>query len=250
MKIPVIILSSLLIALHAGAEMRTFTCPDGERTFNGRLTAFNSDTETVSVISEDGRSMHFNIDLISEKDQEWVRKIAPALPANVSLEVRFDQIRERQSAERDGRSRRNTYDAGYSITISDFSGQGIKNAEVEYLLIYRKDDTDSSGENITVSGSESISVEPNASVEIDTNTVQLVSFVSRGGVSVSGGGCRGGSCGASATATRTQRSRDFLVGCIAQVKINGVVVETAATAPNIMRNYEEQLGGRTAARDY
>ena len=237
-----LLLSFLAFSLHANAELRTFTCAEGERTFDGRLTAFNSDTKTVSVINTNGQSVHFDLSLLSQKDQEYVQKKAPTLPVNVSLDVRFEQLRDRQEADRNGRTRRTTYDGGYNITIRDFSGNGLQNAEIEYLLIYRKDEVNGSGENQTVKGRKTFSVEPNGSHEVETETVQLVNLFQRGQVQTSGG-CSGRSCGARSTATRSQRSRDFLVGCIDQIKINGVVVETVATAPNLLRTYAEELSG-------
>ena len=243
MKYPALILSILLLAFHASAEMRTFTSTDGERTFNGRLTAYNSETKTVTVLNAQGHTLHFDIALISEKDRNYVVTKAPTLPANVSLDVRFEQQRDRQDTERQGRTRRTTHDAGYNIIINNYSQQGVQGAEVEYLLIYRKDDVAGSGENKTVSGRKTLNIEPNGNHEIETETVELVSFLQRGSVRSVGGGCRGSSCGTSTRATRSQRSRDFLVGCIARVKINGEVVETAATAPNVLRAYGDQLGG-------
>ena len=244
MKYTALLASFLLLTVHAGAETRTFTCPTGERTFDGRLAAYDSGSKTVTVMNAQGHTLHFDISLISKPDQEYVIKNAPALPVNVSLDVRFEQLRDRQDSQKSGNTRRSTYDAGYTITLNDYSGQGLQNAEVEYLLIYRKDEVSGSGGNMTVSGRKSVSVVPNGSHKFETDTVQLVSFFQSGQVRTRsvGGGCRGGGCGStSTTATRSKRSRDFLVGCIAQIKVNGVVVETAATAPNILRQYKDAI---------
>lgn len=242
MKHTALLLSFLFLSVHAGAEMRTFTCPEGERTFDGRLTAYDSASKTVTVLNPQGQTLHFDISLLSKQDQDFVIKKAPALPVNVSLNVRFEPLRDRQDTERNGSTRRTTYDAGYNIILNDYSGKGLQNAEVEYLLIYRKDEVSGSGDNRTVSGRKTVNVEPNGSYELETDTVKLVNFYQRGQVRTSGGGCRARSCGSgTTTASRSQRSRDFLVGCIAQIKINGVIVETVATAPNILRQYQDQI---------
>lgn len=247
MKIPATLLSLLLLTFHASAEMRTFTSSDGDRSFDGRLTAYNSETKTVTVVNMQRQTLHFDISLLSSEDQEYVTKTAPTLPVNLALDVRFEPVRERQEAERSGRVRRTTYDGGYTITLNNYSAEGAQAAEVEYLMIYRKDEVTGSGENKTISGRQTISIEPNGSHDVETEIVQLVNFYQRG--QVRGGGCGGGGC-STPTATRSQRSRDYLVGCIVRVTVNGEVIETAATAPNILRTYEDQLGGGSSASDY
>jgi len=243
-NISILLLSLLALVVNASAQMRTFTSADGERTFQATLIGYNANTQVVTVRNEQNQNINFNIDLISEKDREFVKANPQA--ENVALEVRFDRLVDRQNANRSKNQRTTTYDAGYNIRLLNYTPQDLGKVEVEYLLIYRKDDVSGKAETHTVRGSGSVHLEANGSQELETTTVKLVNFFKRSTVRSGGGGCsRGGGCSKQqTTATRAQRSRDTLVGCIARVKLDGKVVSTSATAPNLLRQYENEFGGK------
>lgn len=239
----IISIISIFLCVFAGnvlAETHTFTSADGQRTFNGTLVGYNTNTQVVTVRNEQGQTLHFNIDLISEKDREFVKANPPA--ANVSLDVRFDRSMDRQNSARSKNQRTASYEAGYKINLLNYTPQNLNNVEVEYLLIYRKDSVKGSPETRTVRGNGTVNIDANGTKEFETSTVNLESFFKRSTVRQSGGGCKGGGCPKTqSSVTRTERSRDSLVGCIAQVKVNGEVVNTTATAPNLLRQFEEEF---------
>ena len=41
--------------------------------------------------------------------------------------------------------------------------------------------------------------------------------------------------------TRSKRSRDTILGCVAQIKVGGKVVKTEASSPDILRDYANEL---------
>lgn len=225
---------------HAEADWRTFKSPDGERTFEGKLVAFNDSTDTVTVLNRQGQKLYFKQDLISEEDRAYVKATAPTLAPDISLDVRFEKLQDRGESVRGGRARTTNYDAGYKISLNNYTAQDFENVEVEYLLIYRKDNVKDSGEDKLVQGKASAALISNGTSEVETQTVTLTSFYQKGVVSK--GGCGGGSCKPS-SASRSQRSRDYLVGCVALVKVNGHVVDISATAPNLLERYKSELEG-------
>lgn len=227
--------------MSALAELRTFTSVDGDRTFQGTLLGYNAITEVVTVRNEHGQTLHFDIALISEKDREFVKANPPA--SNVNLDVRFDRLMDRQDSDRSKTQRITTYDAGYKINLLNYTPQDLNDVEIEYLLIYRKDSTSEKAETKTVRGSGKVNIDANGSQEFDTSTVKLVDFFKRGRATSVRSGCgKSGGCGnKQVTVSRSERSRDSLVGCIARVKINGEVVGTSATAPNLLRQFEEEF---------
>jgi len=230
------------LSAHAETEWRTFTSPDGKRTFEGKLIAFNKKTDTVTVRNRHGKTLHFGQDLISKEDRKYVQTTAESLPPDVSLDVRFEQLLERTEANHAGRVRKKKYDAGYKIILNSYTPQDFGDVEVEYLMIYRKDEVNGSGADLVMRGRATTTLEANRKQEVETQTVELVSFFERGKVATSGGRCGGGGCSKARTnVTPTKRSRDFLVGCIARVKVNGHIVKMSASAPNIHRDYKDQF---------
>jgi hypothetical protein len=241
MKHILILACSLAIgmAAHAQSPWRTFTSSDGERTFEGRLIAYNAATQTISVQNRQGQTIHFKEDLVTGEDREFVRDNLDKLPPDISLDVRFDRIVERGETNRSGDSRTTNSSGGYKITLRNYTAKHYSDVEVDYLLIYRKDEIEGRGADQIVRGSETVSLEANRTRDIETQTVSLTNFFERGKVSSSSGCSR---CPSSNTATRSKRSKDFLVGCVAQIKVNGHVVTTTATAANLVREYESEFG--------
>lgn len=242
-KILSLMIFGLAVTGHASQEWRTFTSADGGRTFKGQLTAFDSDSNTVTVLNSSMERISFKMDLVSEDDRDYVIENSSKLAPDFNLQIRFETSRERKDAKRGGDSRTTTHDGGYSIYVNSFTPQFIKEAEVEYVMIYRKDKVSGGSTDEVLKGSESIALPSNSSATVQTDTVDLVNFYKAGKVSKTGGGCSGGKCSkGGTTATRSQRSRDFLIGCVARVIVDGHVVSVGATSPGILEKYESELG--------
>jgi hypothetical protein len=241
----VILLLGLGIAGHADQKFRTFTSVDGEKTFEGRLTAFDENSSTVTVLNSRRQQISFNIDRISEEDREYVVANASKLAPSANLKIRFEPLRERTGKASSGDSRSTTHDGGYTIYVNSYSPERVADARVEYVMIYRKDQLEGKHSDQVIKGHEIVNITTNGSAAVQTETVQLVNQFKAGQVSSSGGGCSGGSCGkGSVTATRSKRSRDLLIGCVARVIVNGEIVSENATSPDLLRKYESELGGK------
>jgi hypothetical protein len=230
------------ITANAGQEWRTFTSADGGRSFKGQLVAFDKGTETVTVLNAKRQRLSFKIDAISESDQEYVNDNAEKLPPDANLRFVFDERFELKDSQRGGETKTKTYDGGYTIHVNSYTPRLISEAEVDYVMIYRKDKVGGDSADLVIKGSETVVIPPNSSASVDTKTVDLVNFYKAGKATSTAGKCGGGSCTkGSTTATRSERSRDFLVGCVARVKIDGQVVSVSATSPGILDKYEVAL---------
>ncbi|MFU8894592.1 MAG: hypothetical protein ACNA8L_13300 [Luteolibacter sp.] len=231
------------LAGNVFAEYHAFTSADGQRSFQGVVLDYDRITEVVTVRNDQGQTIRFRIDLVSEKDREFVKTHEPKI--NAVLDVRFERLVDRQDSNRSKTQRVTNYEAGYKINLLSYTPQDLDNVEVEYLLIYRKDSVSGDAETQTVRGSGSVRIPANGAAELETSTVNLTDFYKQGTVSRAKSGCS--SCPKSqksSVATRAQRSRDSLTGCIARVKINGEVVSVTATAPNLLRQFEKELDSK------
>lgn len=242
--IPLILLLGMGITAQASQEWRTFTSLDGERTFVGQLTGFDRGSETVTVLNSNRQTLSFKLNLVSQEDRDWVVENSSDLKPAANLRLRFEALRERKDSVRGDESRTTTNEGGYIIHVNSFSPHMIRDAKVEYLMIHRKDQVSGGSTDHVVKGSQTVSIIPNSSAPVQTQTVDLVNYFKAGKVSGGGGGCAAGRCGSnSATATRSQRSRDILIGCVARVIVNDQVVSVSATSPDLLRKYQAELGG-------
>jgi hypothetical protein len=233
------------ITANAGQEWRTFTSADGARTFKGQFVAFDEATETVTVINSKRQRFSFKIDVISEADQEYVNENADKLPPDANLKIRFEELFDRTDFQRGAeKTKTKTYDGGYTIHVNSYTPRLISEAEVEYVMIYRKDKVDGDHSDHIVKGSETVVIPPNSSASVETETVDLVNYYKAGKAVSSGGGCSGGGCSkGSTTFTKSERSRDSLIGCVVRVTVDGHVVGLDATSPGILQKYGSELDG-------
>lgn len=232
-----------VITVSANQEPRTFTSADGVRSFKGQLVAFDKSTETVTVLNSKRQRVSFKMDVISEADQDHVNDNADKLPPDANLKISFDELFDRTDFERGAENTKTkTYKGGYTIHVNSYTPRLISEAEVEYVMIYRKDSVEGEHSDTLVKGSETVVIPPNSSASVETETVDLVNFYKAGKAISSGGGCSGGSCGAgSVTFTKSERSRDSLIGCVARVTVDGHVVGLSSTSPGILQKYEAEL---------
>lgn len=231
------------ITVNASQELRTFTSADGARSFKGQLVAFDKATETVTVINAKRQRFSFAINVISDDDQEYVNEQADKLPPDANLKISFDELLDRTEFERGAeKTKTKTYDGGYTIHVNSYTSRIISEAEVEYVMIYRKDKVDGDHSDMIAKGSETVVIPPNSSASVDTETVELVNYYKAGKAIGSAGGCSSGGCGSgSVTYTKSERSRDSLIGCVARVTVDGHVVGLSATSPGILEKYESEL---------
>lgn len=182
-----ILVCLLCLAFAGGArgnvEWRTFTSQDGQRSFEGQLQGYDEETSTVTVLNQRRQSIEFDLDLLSEADREYVVATAPTLPVRVFLDVKFERLQERQGTERSQSgstsTRRSESEAGYRITIDNFSATGHRDVKVEYLVVYREDNASGPATTRLMRGSTTIDLEANGSHEIETDSVNLVNFQQR-----------------------------------------------------------------------
>lgn len=236
------------ITADASQQWRTFTSAEGSRSFKGQLVAYDRGSDTVTVINTKRQRFSFHIDTISEDDRDFVDENADKLSPDANLKIRFDELLDKTDSQRGAdKTKTKTYDGGYTIHVNSYTPRLISEAEVEYVMIYRKDKVDGNHSEMTVKGSETVVIPPNSSASVETETVDLVNFYKAGKAIGTAGGCSSGGCSSggcskgSVTFTKSERSRDFLIGCLARVTIDGHVVALTATSPGILEKYELEL---------
>jgi hypothetical protein len=227
---------------------RSFKSSDGEQTFEGRLIGYQSSDQTVTVRMKSGQTVTFAMARLSAEDRDYVVTEAPEPPISARLDLRFTKIMDETGSERDKGARSKTYNGGYNIQILNYSPQALEDVEVEYLIIYRKDATDGLGERMAHKGSTTMSsLLPNLRDVVVADGIALESSYEPGTSSVSAAsGCSSCGTGGSVSVTKSQRTRDVILGCVARVKSRGQIVHTAASSPDILRRYADAFDSDVA----
>jgi len=247
MKLPLAIFYSVLSGYALGeTPWRAFKSADGSREFIGELVAYKSGSEKATVRLKSTQEVtSIELTKLSEADQEYVKTTGPELTPKVSLDLRFSKVMELSQSERTEKTRVKKYDGGYKIELRNYSTEWIDDVDVNYLVIYRKDATSGNGERLVHSGSESFEyLVPKVSREIMAMGVELENYFKEGTATLStSSGCSTCPSSSSGTATRAEKSRDLLLGCIVQLKVGGKVVLTEASSPDILRQYSDSFSG-------
>jgi hypothetical protein len=247
MKLTLAILFSVLSGYALGATpWRTFKSADGSQEFVGELLAYKSGADQATVrLKATMQVTTLELARLSQDDQAYVKAAGPELAPNLSLDLRFSKIMELSGSERDDKTRVKNYNGGYKIEVRNFSTEWIDDVEASYIVIYRKDSTSGSGERVLHSGSTSFEhLIPNVSEEIVADGIELENYYKEGsGSATSQSACSSCPSSGSGSVTRSQKSRDLLLGCIVQFKVAGKVVHTAASSPDILRQYADSFSG-------
>lgn len=226
--------------------LRTFTDPDGERTFTAEILRYDHKQDTVTVrMKSDGRQVTFKLSRLSESDRDYLKGYAQQVAAENSFKFSFKKFMDETGANESGDTKTTTYNGGYQITLANFSTTNVENVTVESLTIWRKDTFDGMGDEQLVRGTHPISTAiAGLNERITTASIPMESRAKKSVLLSAGvaGGCA--SCGgsrSSATYSKPLKSRDILVGCIVQVKVDGKVVSTAASGPAILRKFKDEF---------
>ena len=174
-----LLIFGMTISAYGQAEWRTYTSSDGARNFDGQLLGYDEESKTATVVNRQRQTIEFDVNLLSEADQEYIVKTAPTLPVRARLDVRYQSLQERQSSDRTETTRRSESEAGYQITINNFSPLDFRDATVEYAVIYRKDSPTGPATTEIMRGTVKVDLEANGTHVIETDTVDLVSFEQR-----------------------------------------------------------------------
>lgn len=238
----------------AGATMaetelpwRSFKSADGGQAFEGRLIGYQSADQTVTVRMKSGQTVTFALARLSEADRDYVVTEAPEPPISARLDLRFSKIMDETASERDQGARSKTYNGGYKIQILNYS-QALEDVDIEYVIVYRKDATNGLGERMIHKGSTTMStLLPNLRDVVIADGIALESSYEPGTSSVSAAsGCSSCGTGGSVSVTKSQRTRDVILGCVVRVKSRGQVVHTAASSPDILRGYADAFDSDVA----
>jgi hypothetical protein len=154
MKIRWLITVAMAVASVAHGQVRTFASADGTKKFDATLLAYREKDQLVTVRMK-GRTntVNFNISILSEDDQAYVKDQAQALRAANALKLSFERYRKKDESNADARM----YLGGYEIGLRNLAADPIKNVEIEYLIVYRKGSLAAGTDVQTERGSETFS---------------------------------------------------------------------------------------------
>jgi hypothetical protein len=243
--LPVILLA--LLASFAGAQIpwREFKSADGTQKFVGQLLSYKKADESVTVrLKANMKPATFKLERLSEDDRAYVMAEAANLAANASVELRFDKLLEPTNNERSDTTRTKTYNGGYKVEMVNRSAEWLEDVEVQYVVIYYKDQTDGNGKRMLHGGSKHFdSLLPNSKNEVLADGIEMENFFKEGTAEERRDGTfdAQGNRNTTLKVTKAQKSRDVLLGCVARVKVAGKIVHTEASSPDIMRQYRDSF---------
>jgi hypothetical protein len=247
-----ILLAGLASIACAELPWREFKSADGTQTFVGQLLSYKKAEESITVrLKATMQSATLKLDRLSEDDRAYVKAEAANLAANASFELGFAKLLEPTGSDRKDTTRTKSYNGGYKIEVASYSPEAVEDVEVEYVVIYLRDEIDGKGERLLHGGSKHFDTLPaNSTTEVLADGVELEDFVKEGTTEVKRRGSydANGNSNATLKVTKAQKRRDVLIGCIARVTVAGKIVHTEASSPDILRQYADAFGaGKSSA---
>jgi len=248
--LPAILLA--LLASFAGAEIpwREFKNAEGTQTFVGQLLGYKKADESVTVrLKATMKPATLKLDRLREADRDYVKAEAANLAASPSFELGFAKLLEPTSTERSDTTRTKSYNGGYKIEVASYSPDSIENVDVDYVVIYLRDEVDGKGERLLHGGSQHFEVLlANSTNEVLADGVEMENFLKEGTAEVRRNGYDAkGNSNTTLKVTKAQKRRDVLIGCIARVMVDGKVVHIEASSPDIRRQYADAFDAAKAA---
>jgi len=139
----VVYLSALFLNVSSAAtETRTFYSNDKSKSFDGKLLAFDSDTDKVRVRTSQGKELSFSLNKLSKECQEYVNENASKVAVASALGITFEQVK---GEKKKGSS---STDYTYKVDLHNRSKTALKDLDIEYAIYYKKD-TIKKGEKAT-----------------------------------------------------------------------------------------------------
>jgi len=134
-----LIFLGLLLGASTDADIRRFQSKDGTKDFTGELTGYDPETGTVSV-KMNGRVANFNISLLSDEDQEYVKEVGEVLALVNQIEITLTEYRGKPTKKEEDRITDRIYPSGYDVRLSNKSRQTFEDLELTYTVYYGEQD--------------------------------------------------------------------------------------------------------------
>jgi len=159
-------------------DSRTFTSRDGSKTFQAELTGYSTFNKMVTVRQANGRLLRFNINLLSEKDREYVESNGPKLTSKKSMSGSWEH---------------KEIPCHYTIAINNSRNELIDDAAVDYTIFVERNPKKGGSSVETIHGSSDIGmILRNYTEHVTTSTVMLHEWRDNPPLPVGGGGGGGG----------------------------------------------------------
>ena len=138
-------------------ELHRFTSADGSKSFRGTLMEFDSNSNSVKVLHQQGKVMSFKMSLLSGKDQEYIKERAPILAAVKGLRIDTDMNRKTGTTRAAGDWLCETALYSYDVMLENTLTEAIEGVEFEYSIFIERERRNVENRTEVVSGSHSIS---------------------------------------------------------------------------------------------
>ncbi|MEJ6573291.1 MAG: hypothetical protein QNL01_12455 [Akkermansiaceae bacterium] len=155
-------LATLTFALPLQAiEQRTFKSADKTKSFEATLTDYDAKKKTVTVVFASGVKKRFPMNVLSTKDQDYVKANQDLLVISKSVRLKFNEVKVKGGG--DGVA------TGYAIEVYNSGKRAIEDVTLKYTLYYSQGDLAKGG---TVSKTKTGTVTTGKMYDADTITVE------------------------------------------------------------------------------
>jgi hypothetical protein len=152
-----IIIAVLGLGSAFAEELREFKSSDGSKTFRGLLMDFDAKSETVKVRHQRGKIITFKLAILSEEDQDFVKKKAPMLAAAKGLRVETDMNRKSAGKNEAGTWLCEKINHSYDVAAENTLSKDLGTVEIEYSIFIERNRRDAESKNEVVTGTHSVS---------------------------------------------------------------------------------------------
>lgn len=124
-----------IITEVAGSEFRVFIGQNG-KTVRGKILAFNSRNETVTITKESGSTLKVNLGIFSKADQAYVREWYRIKEFYSQNRLRISARKKQKIFRTELLICRNEIEIVYSILLENRSDCDLKDLTVDYCIYY------------------------------------------------------------------------------------------------------------------
>ena len=132
----VLLLTALLALPALALEERKFFSVDGSKSFEGTLSDYDAAKGMVKVLMKSGKTKQFSLNLLSKKDQDYIKQNADTLQIARNFDLRFKEFKEKTTLTKKGLVRTNTTPTGFEVQLYSRSKKVIEGVSVRYYFYY------------------------------------------------------------------------------------------------------------------
>ena len=152
-----IIIALLGLGSAFAEDLHKFTNSDGSKTFRGLLMDFDAKSETVKVRHQRGKVITFKLAILSEEDQDFVKKKAPMMAAAKGLRIETDMNRKSTGKNEAGTWLCEKIIHSYDVAAENTLSKDLGTVEFDYSIFIERNRRNAESRNEVVTGTHSVS---------------------------------------------------------------------------------------------